>query len=55
MKGKEKEEAVGDSSPGVATSVAGGKDAKGEWADTKDKRERELRERKERVILEARR
>jgi len=31
------------------------KDVKGEWADTKDKRERELRERKERMILEARR
>ena len=31
------------------------KDVKGEWADTKEKRERELRERKERMILEARR
>jgi coupling of ubiquitin conjugation to ER degradation protein 1 len=27
----------------------------GKWEDTKEKRERELRERKERMILEARR
>jgi coupling of ubiquitin conjugation to ER degradation protein 1 len=53
VKGKEKEEVVVDTSPaGLGT---GGKDGKGEWADTKDKRERELRERKERMILEARR
>lgn len=30
-------------------------EAKNEWAATKEKREQELRERKERMILEARR
>jgi len=50
VKGKEKEEV-----PAASFVAAQGRDVKGEWADTKDKRERELRERKERMILEARR
>ena len=49
VKGKERELPVGEPAEERA------KDVKGEWADTKDKRERELRERKERMILEARR
>ena len=47
-KGKERDSAE-------APASEAGMDGRGKWEDTKEKRERELRERKERMILEARR
>ena len=47
-KGKERDSAE-------ASVSEAGIDGRGKWEDTKEKRERELKERKERMILEARR
>ena len=52
-KGKERD-------PDMSTGPDGGQDIDarrtgGKWEDTKEKRERELRDRKERMILDARR